>query len=111
MSLPHFVPQAPFIVDGVNVSAEQSISCAVGLLATVGLHLFLRRARLGVAMRAVVDTPELLDVAGTSPRVVRRWAWIIGASFASASGLLIGPLITTLNPITLTFLVVTAFGA
>ena len=111
ITLPHFLPQAPFIVDGVNVSAEQIIIFAVGLLATVGLHLFLRRARLGVAMRAVVDNPELLDVAGTSPRVVRRWAWIIGASFASASGLLIGPLITTLNPITLTFLVVTAFGA
>src|SRR5258708_21021030 len=62
-------------------------------------------------MRAVVDNPELLDVAGTSPRVVRRWAWIIGASFASASGRWIGPLIATLNPITLTSLVVTAFGA
>ncbi len=110
ITLPHFLPQASFSVGGVNVSAEQIIIFAVGLLATVGLHLFLRRARLGVAMRAVVDNPELLDVAGTSPRVVRRWAWIIGASFASASGLLIGPLLTTLNPITLTFLVVTAFG-
>jgi ABC-type branched-subunit amino acid transport system ATPase component/branched-subunit amino acid ABC-type transport system permease component len=110
-TLPHFLPQNSFTVDGTPVSAEQIIIFAVALLATVGLYLFFRQARLGVAMRAVVDNPDLLDVAGTSPRVVRRWAWIIGVTFASASGLLIGPLITPLNPITLTFLVVTAFGA
>jgi ABC-type branched-subunit amino acid transport system ATPase component/branched-subunit amino acid ABC-type transport system permease component len=111
LTLPHFLPQASFTVAGTPISAEEIIIFAIALLSTVGLHLFLRSARLGVAMRAVVDAPDLLDIAGTSPRRVRRWAWVIGVSFASASGLLIAPLITTLNPITLTFLVATAFGA
>ncbi len=110
-TLPHFLPQAAFTVAGTPVTAEEIIIFGIALLSTVGLHFFFRTARLGVAMRAVVDAPDLLDIAGTSPRRVRRWAWVIGVSFAAASGLLIGPLITTLNPIALTFLVATAFGA
>jgi ABC-type branched-subunit amino acid transport system ATPase component/ABC-type branched-subunit amino acid transport system permease subunit len=61
-------------------------------------------------MRAVVDNPELLDIAGTNPVRVRRLAWMIGSSFACASGVLLGPFIN-LDPTTLTFLIVAAFGA
>ena len=61
-------------------------------------------------MRAVVDDPDLLDLQGTSPSRVRRISWIIGSTFAALSGVLIVPFIG-LEPITLTFLVVQAFGA
>ena len=54
--------------------------------------------------------PDLLDISGTSPIAIRRWAWIIGVIFASASGVLLVPFIT-LDATTLTFLVVAAFGA
>ena len=41
---------------------------------------------------------------------VRRWAWIIGSSFAALSGLLIAPSLP-INALLLTLLVVQAFGA
>jgi branched-subunit amino acid ABC-type transport system permease component len=61
-------------------------------------------------MRAVVDDPDLVGLHGTSARRVRRTAWIIGTTFAAASGVLVAPLIGV-EPVLLTFLVVEAFGA
>ena len=61
-------------------------------------------------MRGVVDDPELLSVMGESPVRVRRWAWIIGSSFAALSGLLIAPSLPV-QALILTLLVVQAFGA
>jgi branched-subunit amino acid ABC-type transport system permease component len=61
-------------------------------------------------MRAVVDDPELLSLTGSNPVRVRRWAWIIGSSFAALSGLLIAPSLP-ISALLLTLLVVQAFGA
>jgi ABC-type branched-subunit amino acid transport system ATPase component/ABC-type branched-subunit amino acid transport system permease subunit len=73
--------------------------------------VFFRRARLGVAMRAVVDNPPLLDVQGRNPNAVRRWAWVIGASFAAASGVLLGPIVATLNAGGFLTIIISSFGA
>jgi ABC-type branched-subunit amino acid transport system ATPase component/branched-subunit amino acid ABC-type transport system permease component len=105
-----FLPGHPFMIWGVRITASQVIIFALGAVAAVTLTLFLRYARNGLAMRAVVDDPELLDVVGTSPARVRRLAWVIGSSMAAASGVLLAPLLP-LDAIGLTFLVVTAFGA
>jgi ABC-type branched-subunit amino acid transport system ATPase component/branched-subunit amino acid ABC-type transport system permease component len=109
-TVPQYFPATEFHIGGAVVTLGQVIIFAVGALATVALYVFFRVARTGVAMRAVVDDPALLDISGTSPTAVRRWAWIIGVTFASASGVLLVPFIN-LDSITLTFLVVAAFGA
>jgi ABC-type branched-subunit amino acid transport system ATPase component/branched-subunit amino acid ABC-type transport system permease component len=109
-TVPQYFPATEFHVGGAVVTLGQIIIFAVGAAATVALYVYFRVARTGVAMRAVVDDPALLDISGTSPTRVRRWAWIIGVTFASASGLLLVPFIN-LDSITLTFLVVAAFGA
>jgi ABC-type branched-subunit amino acid transport system ATPase component/branched-subunit amino acid ABC-type transport system permease component len=110
-TLPHFLPQASFMAGGVPVTAEDIIIVVLALAAAVSLYVFFKVSRLGIAMRAVVDNPDLLDVSGTSPQRVRRWAWVIGVAFALASGLLIGPRLASLDPVTITFLVITAFAA
>ena len=62
----------------------------IALVSAIGLYLFFRWSRLGVAMRAVVDNPDLVNISGTNPLRVRRWAWVIGTMFAAMSGLLLG---------------------
>src|SRR5262249_23259111 len=52
----------------------------------------------------------LLDLTGVSPERVRLVAWVIGASFAAVSGMLIAPLLNV-DVNLLTILVVRAFGA
>jgi ABC-type branched-subunit amino acid transport system ATPase component/branched-subunit amino acid ABC-type transport system permease component len=95
---------------GTNVQIDQIVTFLFAVVVTGALTVFFRSARSGVAMRAVVDNPELLDIAGTSPSRTRRLAWIIGVSLAAASGVLFAPVLS-LDPIQLTLLVVSAFGA
>ncbi len=109
-TFPAWLPQRTFDIGGVFIGADQMIITGIALAATVALFVFFRRTRLGLAMRGVVDNPELLDLGGTSPAAVRRWAWIIGSSFAVLAGILLAPSLN-LDATVLTLLVVQAFGA
>jgi ABC-type branched-subunit amino acid transport system ATPase component/branched-subunit amino acid ABC-type transport system permease component len=109
-TFPAWLPQHSVKIGGVFVGEDQMIITGIALVATVALFGFFRWTRLGLAMRAVVDNPELLDLGGTSPAMVRRWAWIIGSSFATLAGVLLAPTLN-LDATVLTLLVVQAFGA
>ncbi|MET0579295.1 MAG: branched-chain amino acid ABC transporter permease/ATP-binding protein [Ilumatobacteraceae bacterium] len=99
-----------FRVLDVNIRYSQLTVTIIALVVVGALYALFRFTRLGIAMRAVVDDPDLLDLQGTSPVKVRRISWIIGSTFAALSGVLILPFLG-LEPITLTFLVVQTFGA
>ncbi len=95
---------------GVNISYAQLTVTLVGLVAAILLYVLFRFAKTGLAMRAVVDDPDLVAMQARSPRRIRRTSWVIGCTFAAVSGILVLPFIG-LNAIALTFLVVQAFGA
>jgi ABC-type branched-subunit amino acid transport system ATPase component/branched-subunit amino acid ABC-type transport system permease component len=97
-------------IGGTNVNWSDIITFAFAVLTTLALTIYFRVARRGVAMRAVVDSPDLLGLMGTGPSATRRLGWIIGCSFAAAAGVLFAPLLP-LDPVQLTLLVVAAFGA
>lgn len=105
-----FLPTKVLSLGTVNVGVDQILVFLIAVSGTVALTVFLRSSRVGTAMRGVVDDPDLLDLAGTSPTQVRRVAWTIGSVFAGLSGVLIAPAIG-LDPLLLTLLVVQAFGA
>jgi ABC-type branched-subunit amino acid transport system ATPase component/branched-subunit amino acid ABC-type transport system permease component len=108
--VPVFLPGGSFEISGTTVNWSDVETFAFALVATLALSVLFRVTRRGVAMRAVVDNPELLDLEGTSPSATRRFGWVLGCSFAAATGVLFAPLLP-LNPTGLTFLVVAAFGA
>ena len=110
LSFPAFLPQGTFGLAGARVGWDQLIIFVCSLAAAGGLWGMLRRARIGKSMLAVVDNPELLDLAGTSPSLVRRWAWIISCVLVTFSGLVLAPSVG-LTPETLTLLVLQGFGA
>jgi ABC-type branched-subunit amino acid transport system ATPase component/branched-subunit amino acid ABC-type transport system permease component len=110
LTTPHYLSQTTVQIFGAYVTYEQIIVTVISLGAAIALYVFFRTARLGKAMRAVVDDPDLLGLAGTSPERVRRWAWVIGCVFAAASGVLLAPSVP-LDPNVLTLLIVQAFGA
>jgi branched-subunit amino acid ABC-type transport system permease component len=108
--LPQFLPTSTFRILDVNVGWDQVILVVFGIAVTIGLSALLRRTRMGLAMRAVVDDPALLEITGLEAPRARRGAWMIGSALAAASGILLAPLIG-LDPLLLTLLVVQAFGA
>jgi ABC-type branched-subunit amino acid transport system ATPase component/branched-subunit amino acid ABC-type transport system permease component len=107
---PAFLPESTVTIGSVHVTVADMIIFGVSIVATLLLYVLLRATRLGQAMRAVVDDPDLLAISGTSPVRVRRAAWVIGAFFAMLSGLLLAPSVG-LDATALTLLVVQAFGA
>jgi ABC-type branched-subunit amino acid transport system ATPase component/branched-subunit amino acid ABC-type transport system permease component len=109
-TVPIFLGTGNVKILGTNVQIAQIVTFVFAIGATVALTLFFRYSRRGIAMRAVVDNPELLDVAGTSAVATRRLAWVIGVTLVAASGVLFAPLLS-LDPVQLTLLVVAAFGA
>jgi ABC-type branched-subunit amino acid transport system ATPase component/branched-subunit amino acid ABC-type transport system permease component len=109
-TVPTFLGTGSFKVFGTSVQISQLVTFLFVVVVTAILTGFLRFSRRGTSMRAVVDNPELLDVAGTSPVATRRLAWIIGVTLAAASGVLFAPVLS-LDPIQLTLLVVAAYGA
>jgi len=109
-SFPSFLDTNTVRFLGVNIGFDQITETIISVAATAILYYFFRFVRLGVAMRGVVDNPELVSITGTNPVVVRRWAWIIGTIFSSMAGLLIAPSLN-LDAYTIALLVVSAFGA
>jgi ABC-type branched-subunit amino acid transport system ATPase component/branched-subunit amino acid ABC-type transport system permease component len=108
--VPQFLPTGSIQILHTSVQSYRIIIFGIGLASVLALTIALRYTRTGVAMRGVVDDPELLDISGTSPVRTRRRAWMIGSIAAAAAGVLIAPLVP-LDATTLTFLIVTAFGA
>ena len=68
---------------------------AIGLV--ILLHLFLNRTKLGKAMRAMADDPDLARVTGIDTDRVILWTWCIGAGLAVAAGIFLG-IDTRLHP-------------
>jgi ABC-type branched-subunit amino acid transport system ATPase component/branched-subunit amino acid ABC-type transport system permease component len=108
--VPQFLPATSLSVGGVVVTVYQILVVVIGILLTACLYAYLKWSRLGMAMRAIVDDPELLSLSQLDPIRVRRIAWIIGSSLATLSGILLAPSIS-LSPTELTLLVIDAFGA
>jgi branched-chain amino acid transport system permease protein len=110
-------PLTPFFgsvnvrIADVTLSGEDLLTLGVALAVAVGLWAFFRRFRIGVAMRAVVDDPELLAMAGARPIRVARMGWILGSMLAAIGGILLGQAQGIVDPSTLTLVVINSFAA
>ena len=106
---PMFGSRSVHIV-GRTVSWDELAFIAVAIAVAVFLRLVLFQTRVGVAMRAVVDNPELAGLNGARPATVARTSWVLGCMLAAVAGVLVAPKLN-LEPIVMTFLVVNAYAA
>ena len=76
------------------------------------VRLLFTSTRTGVAMRAVVDNPALLQLNGGRPERLAAFSWALGGALAALAGILITPISGgTLDVHVLTLLVLDAFAA
>jgi len=73
----------------ITLTEPQLVLIVFTIAAVVALHFFLTRSRLGKAMRAVSDNPDLARVTGIDLDHVARATWIIGGGLACAAGSLL----------------------
>jgi branched-chain amino acid transport system permease protein len=74
----------------VRLRPDQVFILLTVLLLVLLLYLFLQRTKLGKAMRAMADNPQLALVCGIETGRVTAWTWTLGAALAAAAGVLYG---------------------
>ena len=100
----------PVTIGSLTVTMNQVLIVVVAVLVALGLKVLFSQTRIGIAMRGVVDDPDLAAMAGASPARVQQLSWAVGSALAALAGILLAPLVT-LNIITLTLLVINGYAA
>ncbi|WP_341924755.1 ABC transporter permease [Nocardioides psychrotolerans] len=108
--VPPFFPETSFQLGDTFVTAHQLITILSSIVVAVLLYVLLNRTRIGTAMRASVDNPELLKLFGGRPERVASLSWAIGISLAGLGGVLLVSVVG-LDYYALTLLVINAYAA
>jgi len=70
----------------------------LAVVTMVAIHVLLRYTRLGKAMRAVSDSPELARIAGINTRQIVNAVWLIAGGLAGLSGVVLAFNVVTFTP-------------
>ena len=74
----------------VDITRRDLVAGLVALAALVAVALTLQRTRLGKAMRAVSDNPDLASSTGIDSQKIIRIVWFIGGALAALGGIVRG---------------------
>jgi branched-chain amino acid transport system permease protein len=79
----------------VGIPMQRLLTILAAVLLLGGLWLFLKRTRLGIALRAAAQDPEAAALQGISINQISRIAMGVGAALAGVAGALTAPLVRT----------------
>lgn len=85
-----FLGQLRFL--GASISWERAVVVIVGLVAVLGLYIFLMKTRWGLGMRAFAEDPVAAELQGISNDTVCSLGFLIGCGLAGLAGLLVAPI-------------------
>ena len=77
---------------GVMLSNERLMIIPIAAALVAGLYLFIKKTKIGAAMRAIEQDKEAAALQGVNVHVVNGLAFAIGFALAAASGALIAPI-------------------
>ncbi len=72
---------------GINITLTRLIGLVIAILATVGTLAFLKKTRIGTAVRATSEDVEAATLMGINPNWVNVVAFAIGIGLASIAGI------------------------
>jgi branched-chain amino acid transport system permease protein len=87
------------VVAGIHLGPQQLQNLAISFVVMALVFAFLNFTRMGKAMRAVANNPQLADIKGIDARTVGRIVSFMGMGLAGVGGMLIG-LDTSIDPLT-----------
>ncbi len=73
----------------VRLKTDQVFTLALAVALAALVYLLLYRTKLGKAMRAMADNPDLARVSGIDVEQVVMWTWGLGGSLMAVSGVLL----------------------
>ena len=84
---------------GVRVPPDSIFIMIVMVILVVGIYMLLTHTKMGKAMRATADNPELALVTGIDTQRVIWWTWAISGALAATAGILLAVSQAQLLPI------------
>lgn len=86
-----------WVVAGFTVSKNSVLIAVMGFIMMLALYVFVQKTKIGLAMRAVSQNPEVAKALGIPVNTVLISSWAAAAILGSVAALLLTPAIT-LNP-------------
>jgi branched-chain amino acid transport system permease protein len=103
-------PVQVFHVDGVPITMNQIIVYACVVAVVVIGAVVLRATDIGLRVRAMVDSPAMTSLSGTSPTAVSVGVWAVSIFLAGLAGVLSAPVVG-LDANDFTLIMASAFAA
>lgn len=95
---------------GAIITPLQIVIVITSFVLFVLLFLFMKKAKIGKAMRAVADNKDVAEVVGISSERIYTWSFIIGSAIAGVAAVLVS-LEQNLEPMMGTHLMIKGFTA
>ncbi len=103
-----FPLETAFSIGGVQVGWDDLGAVGLTLGVSAGLYYLFRFTHLGLEIRAVVDRPELAELASVNANRVAGIAWALGAVMAGMAGVLFAT--GALEPFRMTLFIIQTFA-
>ncbi len=95
---------------GAIITPLQIVIAIVSVILFIVLYLFMKKTKIGKAMRAVADNKDVAEIVGISSEKIYSWAFIVGSAVAGIAGILIS-LEQNFEPMMGTNLIIKGFTA
>ncbi len=88
-SFPQLLPATPRAIGGAQITDLQIMIVAVAILMMAGLALLVNRTRLGRAMRATAENPQIAGLMGVDANHIVSLTFVIGSALAAVAGVMV----------------------
>jgi branched-chain amino acid transport system permease protein len=78
------------IIPGIRMNSSEIWIIIVTVVLIILVHLFLKKTKIGKAMRASSDNMDLAEVVGIDTHRVIIWTWSVGTALAVFGGIMLG---------------------
>jgi len=85
---PILLPSEPYAIGGAAINTTQILIIVVSALSLAALAFLINRTRLGRAMRATAENPQVAALMGVRPDTVISATFVIGAALAALAGVM-----------------------
>jgi branched-chain amino acid transport system permease protein len=90
LAFPQIIPLASFEVGGAIITGVQIAIILTSVLMMGGLTLMVYRTKLGIAMRATSQNPQVAGLMGIDINRIIAFTFIVGAALGAVAGVMVG---------------------
>jgi branched-chain amino acid transport system permease protein len=105
------VKDVVFKIGDVNIRLIGIVAPLMLIIIVILLHMFLTKTKIGIAMRASIENPDLASISGVNNDLIYVLAWLIGGGLAALSGGLLSLVVTGYTAAGMTMIVSFFAGA